>query len=282
MSFKRMLRKVAKFILSSSSDKKVFVNISQIRNGEILKDKKILITGGSSGIGYSIAEKCLSEGAIVTITGRNESKLIKAKEKLNGNIYYIVHDNKDISENGELLDKAEAVMGGLDVLVNNAGISLHEGNILNVSKEGFESTFDINLKSSYFLTQEFIKKVDKKNLNAQILFISSETGEQCYDIPYGLTKASINSLVGALSRRLYKEGIRVNAIAPGVTESEMTKEYADTKDGNMYRNCASDRIFKPEEIAEVACFLLSDASKCISGEVIHCNAGNHLKIYWEE
>lgn len=282
MSFKHMLRKVAKFILSSNSDKKIFVSISQIQHGEILKNKKILITGGSSGIGFSIAKKCLSEGAIVTITGRNESKLIKAKEKLNGDIYYIVHDNKDINKNSELLEKAETNMGGLDVLINNAGISLHEGNILNVTKKGFENTFDTNLKSSYFLTQEFIKKVNKKNSNAHILFISSETGEQCYDIPYGLTKASINSLVGALSRRLYKEGIRVNAIAPGVTESEMTKEYADTKDGNMYRNCASDRIFKPEEIAEVACFILSDASKCISGEVIHCNAGNHLKIFWEE
>lgn len=96
-----------------------------------------------------------------------------------------------------------------------------------------------------------------------------------------MTKAAINSLTGALSRRVYQYGIRVNAIAPGVTLSDMTKEYADVTDSNLSRNCAAGRIFLPEEVAELACFLLSDVSKCISGEVIHCNAGNHLNPFWE-
>ena len=97
-----------------------------------------------------------------------------------------------------------------------------------------------------------------------------------------MTKAALNSLTKALSRRVYQDGIRVNAIAPGVTVSDMTKEYADASDGNMARDCASGRIFLPEEVAELACFLLSDASKCISGEIIHCNAGNHLKAFWDK
>ena len=101
------------------------------------------------------------------------------------------------------------------------------------------------------------------------------------DIPYGMTKAALNSMVGALSRRVYKEGIRVNAIAPGVTLSEMTASYAKSEDGNLYRKNAANRVFVPEEVAEVAAFILSDASVCISGEVIHTNAGNHYRVFWE-
>lgn len=97
-----------------------------------------------------------------------------------------------------------------------------------------------------------------------------------------MTKAAVNSMVKAFSRRVYQKGIRVNAIAPGVTLSDMTKEYAEASDGNLYRDCASGRIFKPEEVAEVASFLLSDASRCISGEIIHTNAGNHIKTFWDK
>ena len=177
-------------------------------------------------------------------------------------------------------------MGGgtIDILVSNAGISLHEGNFKNVTEESFDMTFNTNLKSNYFLCKTFLEmKLLEKDPNANLLIISSETGDQCFDIPYGLTKAALNSLTGALARRVYKYGIRVNAIAPGVTSTDMTSSYTNVKDGNMYsEGCASERIFLPEEIAEVACFLISDASNCISGEIIHCNAGNHLKTSWDK
>ena len=160
---------------------------------------------------------------------------------------------------------------------------MHERNILNVTETGFDEQFDINFKSNYFFSQYYIKYcIENKIKNCNLLFITSETGSQCFDIPYGLTKNSINSLIGALSRRFYKTGIRVNGIAPGVTKSDMTKDYADVSDGNFYRNCASDRVFLPEEVAELACFLICDASKCISGEIIHTNAGNHLNPYFED
>ena len=71
-------------------------------------------------------------------------------------------------------------------------------------------------------------------------------------------------------------------LLPQELQSDMTKDYAVAADGNMTRPCASGRIFLPEEVAEVVCFMLSDASKCISGEIIHCNAGNHLKTFWDE
>ena len=196
---------------------------------------------------------------------------------------YIVHDISRVDTIEEFLEKSKEYLGGkIDCLVSNAGVSLHENNYKNVTVEGFDKQFDTNFKAGYFLAKRFLEMKEEKKEDGNLIFITSETGNQAYDIPYGMTKAALNSLTQALSRRVYKQGIRVNAIAPGVTISDMTKDYAEASDGNYYRKCSSDRIFLPDEIAEVACFLLSDASLCISGEIIHCNAGNHIKTFWEE
>lgn len=284
MGFKRIVRRVAKFILESQPETFTKVEIGQINYGGIHNGKKIVITGGGRGLGFAMAKKFISEGAYVLIVGRNEITLKDAAVKLGENCSYLVYDVTDSNKSKEFLYHSKSKLGGsIDYLVSNAGVSLHEGSFKNVTHDGWDKTFDTNLKGSYFLAKEFIEmKLNENETKGNLLFISSETGNQCYDIPYGLTKAAINSLTGALSQRCYKYGIRVNAIAPGVTLSDMTKDYAEASDGNMSRKCASGRIFLPEEVAEVACFILSDAAKCISGEIIHCNAGNHLKTFWED
>ena len=283
MGIKRGIRKLAKLILESSPEKNVTVNVSQINYGKILKNRNIIITGGGKGIGFAIAKKCISEGANVVITGRTEKTLKEATEELGKSCKYVVFDISKVEEMKKFLSMCEdKFTGKIDSLISNAGISLHENIYKNVTIEGFDKQFNTNLRASYFLAKEYLEYLERnKSENGNLIFISSETGNQCYDIPYGLTKAALNSLTRALSRRVYKNNIRVNAIAPGVTISDMVKEYVDINSENMYRKCASDRVFLPEEIAEVACFLLSDASKCISGEIIHCNAGNHLSVFWE-
>lgn len=284
MSLKNKLRKIARFILSSSSDKKVEINVSQIYSGEKLKGRNIVITGGGSGIGLSVAKKVVSEGAKVIIIGRNEKKLEQATKDIGKNCNYIKYDLDKINKFSELIKKCEDKLNSeIDTLVCNAGVSLHENIYTNVTEESFDKQFNTNFKSTYFLSKAFLEYREKKeNKSTNLLIITSETGNQCYDTPYGLTKAALNSFVRAFSRRVYKNGIRVNAIAPGVTASDMTKDYADTSDGNYYRDCASDRVFLPEEVAEVASFIISDAAKCISGEIIHTNAGNHLNPFWKE
>lgn len=284
MSLKKMLRKVAKFILNNSSDKKVYANIEIVNYNECLKERNIIITGGSKGIGYAIAKKSISEGAFVIITGRNELDLVNAKKKLGTNCEYTVFDSNKVNEIPNLfIDLSKKYNKKFDSIVLNAGVSLHENIYKKVTEESFDKQFNTNFKSNYFFAKYFLEYLDNNKIeDSNLIFISSETGDQCYDIPYGLTKSSLNSLVRALSRREYKNGRKINAIAPGVTKTNMTSDYADSKDGNLYRNCASDRIFLPEEIAEVACFLLSNASNCISGEIIHTNAGNHLNPFWDE
>lgn len=284
MGVKRLIRRIAKFIVFEQPKERVTVQVAQINYGSILKGRNIVITGGGSGIGLAMAKKFASEGANVIISGRNKEKLKKAVEKIGANAQYAQFDVTDINNDRTFLEKCKTMFNGaIDCLVSNAGLSLHENVFTNVTIDGFDKQFNTNMRGNYFLCKAFLEmKLSEKAENASLLVTTSETGDQAYDIPYGMTKAALNSMVKALSRRVYKSGIRVNAIAPGVTLSEMTSSYASAEDGNLYRDCASGRTFLPEEVAEVACFLLSDASKCISGEIIHTNAGNHLNPFWKE
>lgn len=284
MGYKQFVRKAAKFILASQPEKYTKVQVSQINYGGILEGKTVVITGGGRGLGFYMAKKCIAEGAEIVISGRKKNTLDKAVAQLGSRCHAVTFDVTDVEHCEEFLKEAKVVLGGrIDNLISNAGLSLHENHFTNVTVEGFDRQFNTNFRGGYFLSKAFLEmKLTEREPYGQLLIITSETGDQCYDIPYGMTKAALNSLTRALSRRVYQSGIRVNAIAPGVTLSDMTKDYADASDGNMTRFCASGRIFLPEEVAEVACFLLSDASKCISGEIIHCNAGNHLKTFWDE
>lgn len=280
MKIKKIFRKIALSIITEPKNH-VKVEVGSIYYGSILSGKNIIVTGGSKGIGFAIANKLISEGAHVLITGRNSEELKNASKQLGPQAEFIQFDNSNVSLVDDFFDKSVSLQGRIDAIVLNAGVSFHEGTFLNVTVEGFDKQFDINLKANYFLAQAFIKYKLKTNETGDILFISSETAGKSVDIPYGLTKAAINSLVGGLARRVYQKGIRVNAIAPGVTLTNMTSIKQDTN-GELSNDSVAGRYILPSEIAEIACFMLSGASKCISGEVIYCDAGSHLKINGSE
>lgn len=279
MSIKKYIKRVAKYIQNGVPDVNVKVEVVQKKPEEIFVGKKILITGGGRGLGFYIAKKCVSEGAEVLITGRKEDTLKNAVEKLGSNAKYIVFNMEEAEKIDNFFNQCVEELGTIDCVINNAGVSLHENEIKYVTVDGFNTQFNINLRGAYFLSQAYINYVEKNNIkNGNIIFISSERGAQCDQIPYGLTKIAINSLTEGLSRKYYKNGIRVNAVAPGVTASEMT---GIEKCENLYCEYnASGRFFVPEEVAEVVAFLISDYSKCISGEVIYTNAGNHLNPWF--
>lgn len=240
-----------------------------------LEQKKVLITGGSRGLGYAMAKKFVAEGADVLITGRNVDRLKQVAEEIG--CKYILFDSTDFDNIDGFIVEAKNALGQIDVLVNNAGISLHEGNIRNVTKESFDAQYDTNLKSVYFLSQKFLDLYEKNHQqNGSILFVSSERGAYVDDIPYGLIKASINSLTQGLAFLLRKSDIRINAIAPGITATDMTGTTPDNLYAGKY---ATGRYYLPEEVAEVACFLVSDAAKCVSGQIIGCDNGYNVNSY---
>ena len=273
------IKRGIRYIIKGQPQINITTEIVQKTPNEIFKNKNILITGGSDGLGFYIAKKCVEEGAKVLLVGRKEEKLKAAVEKLGEKASYMQFDVQKVEEMKPFIDEAYKKLGTIDCLVKNAGISLHEKEMKKVEIEGFDSQFNTNLRGSYFLAQAYLKKLEEeKQESGNIIFISSERGAQCDDIPYGLTKVAINSLTEGLSRRYYKSGVRVNAVAPGITASNMTKI---DKDANLYCEYnASERFFVPEEVAEVVAFLISDVSKCISGEVIYCDAGNHLNPWF--
>lgn len=240
-----------------------------------LEGKKILITGGSRGLGYSMAKKFISEGAEVLITGRNKEVLMRVAEELQ--CKSIIFDSTDFDNINSFIAEAHDQLGGIDVLVNNAGISLHEGNIRNVTFDSFDKQINTNLKSVYFLSKKFLELYEaEKRTKGSILFVSSERGIYVDDIPYGLIKASINSLTQGLSVLLRKNDIRINAVAPGITTTDMTGTSPDNLYSGRY---ATGRYYLPDEVAEISCFLLSDAAACISGQIIGCDNGYNNNTY---
>lgn len=277
MSLKSAILHTLSVILHGEA-KPTYVNVSYLQPSKQLVGKKVIITGGGKGIGYAMAKKFKSEGADVLIAGRSENRLKESAKDIG--CMYLTLDVRNIEDFDTFIDNADKMLGGINCLVNNAGISLHEKGFLDVSPEQYDSQFDTNLKGPLFLTQCFINKCnERENLNTRnILFTSSETGITADERPYGLTKAALNSLVQGLAYRYVNQGYRINAIAPGVTVSDMI----ETKpDGDLTCNYnVTKRFYLPDEIAEVASFLLSDASNCLNGQIIVCNEGKTINARW--
>ncbi len=277
-SLKTYFSRGLQYIRTGVPTKVTKVNVAQIQYGGILEGKKVLITGGSRGLGFAIAKRALEEKASVAITGRNMETLKEAKAKL-GNpakLFLFEHDICAVETDDDVIYKARAAMGGIDILINNAGVSVHDIDYSTCTEEMWDRQMDTNLKGTYFMTQAFMRYYNEVGKHAgKIINMVSERGLYGDDVPYGLSKRALISYTEGLAKALILKGIRVNAIAPGVTATEMT---GHDPEGNLFRKYARGRrVLLPEEIAETAIFLMSDASNCISGQVIACNEANHLK-----
>lgn len=277
MGIKTYISRALRYIVKGTPIKKTTAEISYLQPNGRLVGKRIIITGGGRGIGASMAEKFVSEGAEVLIAGRDEKKLKELSEKIG--CKYLVLDVSKVETFQSFIKEAENVLGGINCLVNNAGISLHENTFFEVTPKTFDQQINTNLRGAFFLTQEFIKLVEKNKRRSTILFTSSETGDTMDFRPYGFTKAAVNSMVQGLAYLFAKDGIRINAIAPGITASDMTG-YAN-QDNIHYDWNLIERIYLPEEVAETACFLLSEASGCISGQIIVCNNAKTVNARWK-
>ena len=269
MDAKRTIKSLIRLLRST---KVVKANIMLLEPNKRLVGKRIIITGGSRGLGFSMAQKFVAEGAKVLITGCNEKTLQNAAKEVG--CMYICYDVTDFEHMDEFVLRADNMLGGVDALVNNAGISLHEGTIRNVRYEQFDRQIDVNFKGVYFLSQKFLALYEKEQRKGgSILFLSSERGQHVDDLPYGIIKAAINSLTQGLAKMLINSDIRINAVAPGITATSMTNRTVD----DLYEeNYSTGRCYLPEEVAEIACFLISDAAGCLSGQILVCNNGKSL------
>lgn len=279
MSVGMYIKRMVRFVLKGIPEQHTTVQVLESAPGNRLEGKNVLITGGSRGLGYYIARRCLRDGAKVVITGRKEDALQTAARKLGGCCRYIVFDVTNVDDIPSLLRQAEKQLGGkIHCLVSNAGISLHEEGFRSVTQEGWDLQMDTNLKGNFFLVKEYISYLEaQEDTTGNVVVISSERAKRPDDIPYGLTKVASNSFVQGIGCRVIEKGIRINAVAPGVTASDMT---GFDRDGNLFADWQpGKRIFLPEEVAEVVGFLLSDISACIAGEIITCDQGRYIS-HW--
>lgn len=274
MSMKQYLYRLWQWFYKGVPVMKVNAGITTIFPSKQLQGRKILITGGSQGIGLQIAKRFVAEGAEVVIVGRNVQKLKDTTETIGGK--YIAFDLTNISELPKLIQETVELLGGLDGLVNNAGVCNIDNGFLNVTEQSYDEQFLLNVKSPFFLSQAFVRHCEKNKVDsASILFVTSERGLYPDDAPYGMTKAAIGNIVAGIARRFASTGIHCNAIAPGVTADVVKKPelYNDA----YLKGPVGKRYILPEELAEMAVFLMSPASRCLSGEIIPCNQANHYK-----
>lgn len=278
MSIKTYLKRGFSYVLHGQKESKIVsdLHIHYSLPSQRLEGKRIIITGGGRGLGYAMAKRFVCEGAQVLISGRNEELLKKASCELH--CFYQLLDMNDVGMFQSFILEAANKLHGLDILVNNAGISLHEEDFNYVTPDSFDAQINTNLRGPFFLTQQFIQYLYNEKISGSVLFISSETGTTVDIRPYGWTKAAVNSMVEGLAYRFKNEGIRVNAICPGVTASDMTGFKAD---GNLYAMGINKRIYLPEEIAETAVFILSDSSQLLNGQILVCNEGRTINARWK-
>lgn len=271
---KKYLYRTFQWIFKGIPVTKVEAGITTCEPMQRLAGKKILVTGGSKGIGYHIAQRFQQEGALVVIAGRNKESLETAAKEIG--CQWIQFDINQISSLPNLVEQAAEMLGGINGLVNNAGVCNIDHGFVNVSEASYDEQFLTNVKSPFFLTQAFVKYVQQHHAGTSgVLFITSERGLYPDDAPYGMSKAALNNIVAGLARQFATEDIRFNGIAPGVTAD--TKNHPEMLNDLYLKGNVGKRFFIPNEIAEVATFLMSDASKCISGEIIPCDQANYYK-----
>ena len=253
----------------------VYVNVAQIDRGKILKGKSILITGGTSGIGYSIAKKFLSEGAKVLITGRDEKRLSEAAKSLDGDIHTLEWDVANVSILKEQMNNAVEILGRVDIVINNAGV-YSTNSFASVDESNWDYVMNTNIKGLFFICQAAAKQMIKNQNGGKLINITSIRGIQGDCLPYGISKWGANGLTKGLARDLISKNIIVNGIAPGITATGING--IDVQENAYYAGeSRNERVALPEEIAEIALFLASDSANNIVGQTIICDGGAMLQ-----
>ena len=238
----------------------------------MLKKKVALITGCNRGIGLSIIREYAKNNAIIYAASRTEGSLddiiSELQEKYQANIIPVYFDLTDSDGIKKTFLKINKEHKKLDVLVNNAGV-MKDALIGMVTEENMLHTFQVNV-FSVINTIQFAAKLMKRNKSGSIINLASIVGSNGNpgQIVYSASKGAIISLTKTAAKELAVDNIRVNAIAPGMIDTDMLRSIGDSRVDNMISKIGFNRLGEPREVADTAVFLASDASKYISGQVI--------------
>ena len=241
-----------------------------------LKNKNIIVTGASGGIGNSIVETLSMCGANIVASGTNEEKLEKLKSKIN-NIKILKFDISLTDKIELFIEDASNLLGGsLDCIVNNAGIT--QDNLgIRMNIDEWKKVIDVNLTSTFLMSKFSIKKM-LKNKSGKVINITSIVGHtgNLGQANYTASKAGIVAMSKSLAIEYAKKNININCISPGFIKTAMTDKIDEKFKEMIISKIPSARLGEPKDIANAVLFLASDQSDYINGETLHVNGGMYM------
>ena len=238
-----------------------------------LKGRKALVTGATGGIGEHIARALHYQGATVVLSGRRLEKLKEIADSLGGHTHIIECDLANEGDVNDLVSKASERAEGLDILINNAGIT-RDGLILRMKDEDWQEVMKVNLESAFRLSRAAVK-IMMKNRFGRIINITSIVGVTGNpgQVNYCAAKAGLIGFSKSLAAEIAGRNITVNCVAPGFIQSPMTDDLPEAHKENLLKSIPMGRMGNPEEIAAAVSFLASDKASYITGQTLHVNGG---------
>jgi len=239
------------------------------------KNKKVIITGGSRGIGLSVLEAFYKLDAEILTIGSNPKNLENLKKKFPN----IIIEQLNLKNQNDVLNQFPRLidtLGGIDILINNAGIT-KDNLTLRMKKEEWKDVIDVNLNSVFFSCQIAIKAMIK-NKAGSIVNITSVVGHtgNAGQANYTASKAGVVAMTKSLAKEYAKKNIRVNCVSPGFIGTDMTKDLKEEYKNELLKNIPINRLGTGQDIANAVIFLCSNDSSYITGETIHVNGGMYM------
>ena len=240
-----------------------------------LKNKKLLITGASGGIGKSIVKKFVSLEANVLGTGTKDEKLDILKKE-NPSIKTKKFDISQHSKIEEFVEQVSSELGGLDILINNAGVNVDTLS-LRMKDEEWKKVIDINLTSTFLLAKHSIKKM-LKNKFGRVVNITSVVGHSgnLGQTNYSASKAGIIGMSKSLAIEYAKKNITINCVSPGFITTDMTMNIAEKMREHLISRIPMGKLGTGDDVSGCVAFLSSDSASYITGETIHVNGGMYM------
>lgn len=238
-----------------------------------LSGKVALVTGGTRGIGRSLAESLHAAGADVAVAGRDLDRARQTAAELGGRTVGVACDVADGAQVEAAVAAAEQALGPIDILVNNAGLT-RDNILLRLSEDDWDAVLDANLKGAFNTTRAVVKGMMKRR-SGRIINISSIVGliGNKGQANYAASKAGLIGFTKAVAKEYASRGVLVNCVAPGFIDTDMTRALSDEARTALLGSIALGRLGRPEDVAGAVLFLASDLAAYITGQVLVVDGG---------
>ena len=245
-----------------------------------LDGKVAIVTGGSRGIGAEVGARLAEDGAAVVVSGRDGERLqrtVREWETQGRAVLGVVADASSREDCERLVSTAKQHFGRIDVLVNNAGMT-HDQLLVRMTDEDWDRVMEVNLRSAFLMTRAVSKALVRQKSGGRVINITSTAGAMgnAGQVNYSAAKAGLIGFTKAAARELAHWSFLVNAVAPGLIETDMTKDLSATAREALLAQVPLKRSGTAREVAEMVRFLAGDGATYITGQVFHVNGGLYM------